>query len=545
MFGTQKRNDGEPQLAPPFLQIKRNGRVISRVLLSQEESVFAGSSATCKVQLFGEQINSFHCLFCFNEGQLMVNNCSNSAVTMVNGNPLEGEAVLEHGNEVVVGETTIVPVLRQDAENVIEDLDAVWNATVATHEVADDVVDEESEEPETATPSSSVGQDIDLENTASEFMESQADAPQAGEPSDAELPLEPLGSPELAAEAGEALTSPQSSLDAADPGDPAGDGWEPPGGDRENAEVEDLDTDGWSVDFGETVQDDTAFHLNDEVQQELELLRSEIEYLRCEIAEKDALLAGQPGSDGDVVVGNNEEEVSRLVNRLEELLAELQSSDDRVSALNDQLRAVEQANEADQEERRQLESWLNEIESRVSQREEEMEGEMQRLRKKWQGEQQQRAKAEQQLKQLMARKPAEADAQHDANAESLLQDRLQQESRATESLRQENDELKEQLQRVQQDDQTQEVRSLQQKLAQMELESSRERAEISRQRVELERVREELQRRAQQEANGEVESRITAMRQHLREIYEEEKTVEMEKRQNSLGGRISRLLGKL
>ena len=85
---------------------------------------------------------------------------------------------------------------------------------------------------------------------------------------------------------------------------------------------------------------------------------------------------------------------------------------------------------------------------------------------------------------------------------------------------------------------------LEQKLLQQQVESSRERAEMSRQRAELEQLKSELEEKLRTvKKTGNGDARLQAMRQHLREIHEAEKVQMEEKRQRSLGGRISRLLG--
>lgn len=284
--------------------------------------------------------------------------------------------------------------------------------------------------------------------------------------------------------------------------------------------------------------------------QELELLRSEVEYLQSELALREAY-ADVPlvvaGSESQPPTTTDEKEILRLVNRLEELLAELQTSDERVRHLDDLLRASDEANQAEQEERRQLESWLNEIENRVSQREADMEADAEKFRLRCEAADRLRLQAEAQIKTLVAAgsKPS-SDSAADANQTSQLQTQLEQQQRALESIQQENTELKSQLLELQQRDNTEGMAALEQKLACMELETSRERAEIARQRSEFESLRNEFDRKLQQKTDpGTDESRIAAMRQHLREIHEEEKSKELERKQNSLSGRISRLLNRV
>ena len=106
----------------------------------------------------------------------------------------------------------------------------------------------------------------------------------------------------------------------------------------------------------------------------------EVDQLRFELAERDAQVQklssnrAQPEFDDD----ENDETV-RLVNRLEELLDELQTSDERVRGMEELLRASDQATQAEREERCHLESWVEEIEQRVAQREAESAAELSRL----------------------------------------------------------------------------------------------------------------------------------------------------------------------
>ncbi len=283
---------------------------------------------------------------------------------------------------------------------------------------------------------------------------------------------------------------------------------------------------------------------------ELELLRSEVEYLQSELALRDAR-AEEPhvtvGTQSQPLVAIHENEVLRLVNRLEELLAELQTSDERVRHLDDLLRASDEANQAEQEERRQLESWLNEIESRVSQREADMEADAEKLRLRCESSDRQRLQAEAQIRKLVSvGSKQSSDSVADARQTSQLQVQLEQQNRALETTQQENEALKNQLQQLRLRDNTEGMAALEQKLVGMELETSRERAEIARQRSEFENLRSEFERKLQQKAEPCAdESRIAAMRQHLREIHEEEKSKEKERRHNSLSGRISRLLNRV
>ncbi len=91
-----------------------------------------------------------------------------------------------------------------------------------------------------------------------------------------------------------------------------------------------------------------------------------------------------------------------------------------------------------------------------------------------------------------------------------------------------------------------ELQQMEQKLLAAQVESSRERAEMARQRAELESLKDELAQKLNSAKNVDnADTRVRAMRQHLRDIHEEEKNALEEKRQRSLGGRISSLLNRV
>ena len=112
---------------------------------------------------------------------------------------------------------------------------------------------------------------------------------------------------------------------------------------------------------------------------ENELLRNEIEQLQYELVEREAQLAetatpmlGDPAFD--------ETATSQLVDRLEQLLDELERGDGRIGALEQLLQAAEETTRAEQEERRQLEAWVTDIGTRITEREQDWEAESNSLR---------------------------------------------------------------------------------------------------------------------------------------------------------------------
>ncbi|MCH7727684.1 MAG: hypothetical protein IH991_14555 [Planctomycetes bacterium] len=258
-----------------------------------------------------------------------------------------------------------------------------------------------------------------------------------------------------------------------------------------------------------------------------ELLRAEIRELQCELAERDAQLnefLNVPTDTGFVSNDLNESpDESSLVNRLDELLDELTKSDERSALLEEMLRASEEATAAEQEERRQLDSWVSDIEQRVSQREAEWQAELERHQKRATQAREERNEIEKRLRNTAS--ASDAKLAHD---------------RVLENLREKNAELEEKLTK------TESARAaLEQELQSVEVQSTidaqqtvvdvatreeraqlaKERAEFSRMRAELTNKLAEIEHEVQRSERGpsEVDEKIRVLRNHLREIHGNEK----------------------
>jgi hypothetical protein len=280
--------------------------------------------------------------------------------------------------------------------------------------------------------------------------------------------------------------------------------------------------------------------------EEVEWLRMEVEQLRIELAERDALVQqlGNPGDPTEPEFDEDSENLS-LVNRLEELLDELQSSDVRVRGLEDLLQASDEATRAEQEERLQLESWVTEIEQRVAQREAEATAELSRVMDRLKEAQARNQQADAHLEQALA---ANANAFSDSSNQIIkkLRSQLSDFRQRLEAAEKENDELRNTDRQQSADSATAKIQQLEEKLLQQQVEFSRERAELARKRVQLERLRDELEQKYKSNQKmDDADSRVMAMRQHLRDIHEEEKLEREERKQRGLGGRIARLLNRV
>lgn len=316
------------------------------------------------------------------------------------------------------------------------------------------------------------------------------------------------------------------------------------------ADENELDNDDWlSEDFDDQFQTDQGKDELDSLKslmtEELDLLRSEIVFLQNELTVKDEQIAEM--LSGDFSNSNGEEvdasETERLVVRLEELLVELQQSDERTKTLEDLLRLCDEASLAEQEERVQIEKWLSEIENRVSQSEAEKDAEIDRLKNRLAANQKRTKNAEAQLKKVLSGAPGSTEGAAPGRVDALQQ-KVAQLERLLESTQQDKQSVESKLIELQGEQKNAiDVEALEQKLIQMELETSRERAELARERAGLELKLQQIESAGERQPKIDVSDyRFAAMRDHLREIHEEEKLVRIQKQQNSLSGRIARLL---
>lgn len=275
-------------------------------------------------------------------------------------------------------------------------------------------------------------------------------------------------------------------------------------------------------------------------QETIALLREEVEALQGLLAERDAQLAELTAATADSAancnVENDDEDAAVLLTRMEALLEEAACGDERVVLLEEMLRTAEEANQAEQEERRQLEAWVGDIERRIIQRDDLRNAETESLRGR--------------LDEAIAER-----------------DRVQRQLQDAASLGDAAKRYEETLDRLQRQN-----KSLQDKLAEIaaeranlikQLESSshrhdeamrEERAAIAQERAIVSRLRCELANkvaelesspRPSSKAADEAATRLQALREHLREIHDEEQHEHRGQDNGTLTGRISRLWKRL
>ena len=265
----------------------------------------------------------------------------------------------------------------------------------------------------------------------------------------------------------------------------------------------------------------------------IELLRTEMTQLQTEVAERDILIQQlQRGdtcspADDDGTSGVSPDELQKLCTRLEELLGELDQKDDQLTVLQNHLQVSEDATHAERDERRQLENWVEEIESRITARDREWELKLSEMSVRLT-----QARSE--------RRAAEQSASSDSN-----DTRIEALQRVVTELRDEKDDLLSQL-----DKERETVRDLERAVENAAEDAERlesvqlcqERADVARQRFELEKLKQEIE---DQKAVEGSDLRIRALRDHLKEVQATEEEERQEAYEKSLAGRVSRLWKRL
>ncbi|TWT83803.1 Chromosome partition protein Smc [Planctomycetes bacterium CA13] len=255
------------------------------------------------------------------------------------------------------------------------------------------------------------------------------------------------------------------------------------------------------------------------------LLFAEIEDLQAALAQRDAAQdfeqscarceeRREQGHDDTM-----DSDPDTVMLRMQELIDEANRSDERVLMLEEILTTAEEANRSAKEERKQLEAWVADIENRVGQHEEEHAAEINVLNQQLKESTELQNKLREQLRQAAA----------SGNAPKQYEDTL-------ENLQATNQSLQEELARFKK-----EKSSLEQRCEQIssdqELSLREERVNIAKEHAKLSRLRYELSSKLAKveelpksdcTADTETAQRIQGLRQHLREIHEQEKAEEKE-----------------
>lgn len=283
-------------------------------------------------------------------------------------------------------------------------------------------------------------------------------------------------------------------------------------------------------DPGETVSfGDDVFELEADTfdRETVELLQLEIEALRTELAERDSQ-SFVPSVESHPAESANAEP-DEVLDRMKQLVDEANRSDERASLLEEMLHAAEDANRSEQEERNHIEAWVGEIEQRVGDREDEHRAEI----------------------GVLQRRITEADSR-----QATLQKRIQQAAFNGSAPK----EYEDTLTSVQQENQTLQSKvaalekqclNYKQRLDQITSESElalrEERANLAREQANTSRLRFELSSKLaaieeipkeENMADKEIAFRIRTLRDHLKEIHEQEQA---DRKEETLATRIGKL----
>ena len=268
---------------------------------------------------------------------------------------------------------------------------------------------------------------------------------------------------------------------------------------------------------------------------EVHRLRMEVEQLRSELAEKNS----KSEQNSDLL---SREQTTLMVTKLGELLTELKRSEVRSREMEELLRVADKAASDEQEERRHIEKWVLSLEKRVDQREQETKIEVQRLSRLLQQARDTQLKSNECLKSVIENRissgepvPMELANEMKRQIESLLSQ--------LNTAHVESKELRQQLE--QRSAETATARVSANKLAEMQLEYSRQRAAVSRERAELQRLKADMGMRSSGPDQSPSGAQIPAMQAHLNELQYKEQQENAHECENSCGGLTNRITNLL
>lgn len=271
----------------------------------------------------------------------------------------------------------------------------------------------------------------------------------------------------------------------------------------------------------------------------LPLLQEEIHslqhQLQAQIAETDRLRGQRADAQPDSQTAATPVNASFKPERALELMEELERSDERIATLEELLLITEEANLAEQEERRQIEAWIDEVEVRFGQREAEVTAENEVLKRKLN-----ETLAERNQLELRLQNAASPERSREMLHETLDQLRTQNSALIAqlEQRQQHETDLERNIERLkEQTDPDALQRRLDEAVREERLQMAQERAELARQRVAMVRELEHAPQ-AHRHTATDSETKFQALRQHLKDIHVQEL---QEKKERSIGSRLAKL----
>lgn len=460
--------------------------------IADGESVLVGSDDQCRMRLCDTSVSPKHCLVRFQNSEVTLQDWCSENGTHLNGEPIDGIAIISPDDRVQLGiyrltfslsksATPASPTpatLESDTTERVRQGDSPANVVAFAESSNPDTENRLGDAPAYATSSKPRTED------------KLASAGSAGPAQESFSPPAPPAQ-KLAAKS-RTMKSPAAAIvSRRDP--------------TENRSVE---------------------------QNTIDLMKSEIELLQAELSEKDAQLSQLSEDHKESLVHDPQASNPDLERRIEQLLVELDQSDQRVAGLEEIAHFGEESQLAEAEEKRQLEAWVDDIEKRIAEREAESQAECKVLQKRLERAAEERGHLQQQVEQL---------AQSDGNGNSALEEMVQTLRQEVQALRQENESLCEKVAArdatyEQQKKRCQElerqttggVEYIQQNVDEAtraeHLLLAQERAALSRQQLEISNKVHELTREVERENRVHpADDRFRVFRQELKELEKTER----------------------
>ena len=505
-----KRLVGIDKTNPTYLLVSSQDKPSDVVPLDAGTSVFVGAGVNCKVQLHDDSVQQLHCMFCLGDDNVLRVQDWNTDATYLNGELIAEETVMQSGDMVTVGRYCFTAVLDVEFHSGVA-LDLLSSAGGFS-------------KPDEATTV------VDLPLTEVLGLDKQSQDDQAGQTSAvSELQIDNKSTREAGDEV--LQTSEESfkyDIDADS---------------TEEASCSSQTFDSLPTDLGFAFGSDDGTDHKDQTS----LLLMEVEQLRFELADRESQISAltDERAASSQTPAADDGDSKKSLTRLEGLSDELETSDSRIQNLEHLLRLSDEAAASEREERAQIEKWVVEIENQIDQRQVESLAEVDSLTKQLKLAQDDLGVLQSQLHSMSIAGGDDVKQNAAVTALSSQVDELRA------SLQKANDEIRELSERPAETGDEAELREklrmAQGELASLRLETSRDRAETARRHVELQTMQSEMERqlsRSSCECNS-GESRIQAMRDHLREMNQQEQKTKAEQKENGLGGRITNLLSRL
>ena len=537
----------------PYLTL-RTGSEVQYFALDVDTNTLVGSGGHCRIQLEGDEIRSLHCILALKEEGFLEVRDWYTGSTLLNGEAIKDSVDMREDDRLQVGSYEITVAL--------ESADQTETSPESQSESAADMDQDGEERSESALQENNEEAALEAERNVDELPVDEAQdvdeaAADVATVADESVATEPVDEAPVDEAPVDEVPVDEAPVDGETDADIAG-----PTEESEPALIEDSTPQPeqepvvepsrefvYDIDAAEEEMNGAsagfaapAFNSDTSVDaDELQLLRMEIDQLRFELAEKEAAPEQSPGQ-------LSRDQTVKLVSRLEELLEELRFSDVRSQELEELLRTADQATCDEREERKQIESWVTDLEGRITQREEETEAEVQQLKKLLTEARASQQKSNECLKSVIDVKTQSGEAVPTELANDLkkqiesLQLQLQTAQEEATDLRGKLEEQAASVIPLQV-----QLNESEQQLAAMQLEAANERAEVSRQRVELQRLKTDLEGRLDSSDDGDnADSRIRAMREHLKELHVKDEENKQESKDNGgLANRITNLLQRV